>query len=54
MNDLNDTSNQILEKVTGIERHTSESNRKLEDIDKKMKSVKDSVDDINMKGIKLR
>jgi hypothetical protein len=26
----------------------------LEDIDKKMKSVKDSVDDINMKGIKLR
>jgi hypothetical protein len=54
MNDLNDTSNQILEKVSGIERHTSESSRRLEDIDKKMKSVKDSVDDINMKGIKLR
>ena len=54
MNDLNETSNQILEKVSGIERHTSESSRKLEDIDKKMKSVKDSVDDINMKGIKLR
>ena len=54
MNDLNETSNQILEKVSGIERHTSESSRRLEDIDKKMKSVKDSVDDINMKGIKLR
>ena len=54
VNDLNDTSNQILEKVSGIERHTSESSRRLEDIDKKMKSVKDSVDDINMKGIKLR
>lgn len=54
VNDLNTTSNQILEKVSGIERNTSEANRKLDDIDKKTKSIKDSVDDINMKGIKLR
>ena len=54
VNDLNATSNQILEKVTGIERNTSDMNRKLDDIDKKTKSIKDSVDDINMKGIKLR
>ena len=54
VNDLNATSNQILEKVTGIERNTSDMNRRLDDIDKKTKSIKDSVDDINMKGIKLR
>jgi hypothetical protein len=40
--------------VTGIERNTSDMNRRLDDIDKKTKSIKDSVDDINMKGIKLR
>ena len=54
VNELNATSNQILEKVTGIERHTSDASKKLDDIDKKIKGVKDSVDDINLKGIKLR
>ena len=54
VNDLNATSNQILEKVTGIERNTSDMNRRLDDIDKKTEAIKDSVDDINMKGIKLR
>ena len=54
VNDLNETSNQILEKVSGIERNTSDSKKTLDDIDKKTKSIKDAVDDINMKGIKLR
>ena len=54
MEELNRTTNTILERVTGIERNTSNTNTKLDAIDSKMKSVKETVDDIYLKGIKLK
>ena len=54
MNELNSTTNTILERVTGIERNTSTTNDRLNNIDNKVKSIKESVDDIYLKGIKLR
>ena len=54
MEELNRTTNTILERVTGIERNTSTTNDRLNNIDNKVKSIKDSVDDISLRGIKLR
>lgn len=54
VNDLNSTSNQILERVIGIERNTNTTNDRLNNIDSKIRSIKDSVEDIYLKGIKLK
>ena len=40
MNDLNRTSNAVLDKLTGIEKHTSEANDKLDRVDKNIKEIK--------------
>lgn len=54
MNDLNRTSNAVLDKLTGIEKHTSEANDKLDRVDKNIKEIKNTVDDIDRRGLKLR
>lgn len=52
--ELNNTSNLILMRVTGIERNTDAANAKLERMDARMKSMDDSLDDIATRGIKLK
>ena len=54
MNDLNRTSNAVLDKLTGIEKNTSETNEKLDKVDKSIKDVKNMVDEIDRRGLKLR
>lgn len=54
MNDLNRTGNAVLDKLTGIEKNTSEANDKLDRVDKNIKDIKNTVDDIDRKGLKLR
>lgn len=54
MNDLNRTSNAVLDKLTGIEKNTSEANDKPDRVDKNIKDIKNTVDDIDRKGLKLR
>ena len=54
MNDLNRTGNAVLDKLTGIEKNTSETNDKLDKVDKNIKDIKNTVDDIDRKGLKLR
>ena len=52
--ELNNTSNLILMRVTGIERNTDVANAKLERMDARMKSMDDSLDDIATRGIKIK
>ena len=52
--ELNNTSNLILMRVTGIERNTYAANAKLERMDARMKSMDDSLDDIATRGIKIK
>ena len=54
MNELNQTSNAILEKVSGIERNTASTNDKLDTMGKNIKNLKDTVDDISQRGIRLK
>lgn len=54
MGELNRTSSAILDKVTGIEKNTSEANTKLDTMSKSVKDIKDTVDDISTRGIKLK
>lgn len=54
MNDLNRTSNAVLDKLTGIEKNTSDANDKLDRVDKNIMDIKNTVDDIDRKGLKLR
>lgn len=54
MADLNRTGNAVLDKLTGIEKNTSETNDKLDKVDKSIKDVKNMVDEIDRKGLKLR
>lgn len=54
MNDLNRTGNAVLDKLTGIEKNTSETNDKLDKVDKSIKDVKNMVDEIDRRGLKLR
>lgn len=52
--ELNATSNQILARVTGIERNTDETNKKLDNMNTRIKRIEDSVDDIQRAGIKIK
>ena len=52
--ELNRTGNAILEKVTGIEKNTKETNDKLDKIGNDMKNVKSSLDNIETKGIYIK
>lgn len=54
MADLNRTSNAILERVTGIERNTTQANEKLDDMGKAIRNINASIDDIQSRGIKLK
>lgn len=54
MGELNRTSSAILDKVTGIEKNTSEANTKLDTMSKSVREIKDTVDDISTRGIKLK
>jgi methyl-accepting chemotaxis protein len=54
VNDLNDTANAILDRVTSIDRTTQNMDRTMDETKKVIKNLKDSVDDMNMKGIKLK
>lgn len=54
MADLNRTGNAVLDKLTGIEKNTSDANDKLDRVDKNIKDIKNTVDDIERKGLKLR
>lgn len=52
--ELNNTSNQILARVTGIERNTDEANAKLDNINNRIRRIEGSVDDIQTKGITIK
>lgn len=52
--ELNRTTNAILERVTGIERNTSEANNKLDAMSKNIRQIKDTTDDIQTRGIKIK
>lgn len=54
MVELNRTTNAILEKVTEIEKNTSDANDKLDNMGKDIKNMKGSMDDISTKGIRLK
>lgn len=54
MNELNQTSNAMLEKLSGIEKNTASTNDKLDTMGKNIKTIKDTVDDISSRGIKLK
>lgn len=54
MQELNSTSNQILMRVTGIERNTGDTNTKLDAMATRLRRIEDEVSDINTKGIKLK
>lgn len=54
MQELNNTSNQILMRVTGIERNTDETNTKLDAMASRIRRIEDDVNDIAVRGIKLK
>ena len=54
VNDLNATANAILDKVTSIDRTTQNMDRTMDETKKVVKNLQNAVDDINMKGIKLK
>lgn len=54
MQELNSTSNQILLRVTGIERNTDETNTKLDAMASRIRRIEDDVNDIAVRGIKLK
>lgn len=54
MADLNRTGNAVLDKLAGIEKNTSDTNIKLDNMGKNVKDIKDTVDDINSRGIKIK
>lgn len=54
MNELNQTSNAMLEKLSGIEKNTASTNDKLDTMGKNIKTLRDTVDDISSRGIKLK
>ena len=54
MGELNRTSSAILDKVTNIDKNTSEANTKLDTMSKSVKDIKDTVDDISTRGIKIK
>lgn len=54
MSELNATSNQILARVTGIERNTDETNNKLDNINSRIRRIESSVDEIQTKGIRIK
>ena len=52
--ELNRTSNMILERVTGIEKNTKETNDKLDKVGKDVQKMKDTLDNIETKGIYIK
>lgn len=54
MADLNRTGNAVLDKLAGIEKNTSDTNIKLDNMGKNVKDIKDTVDDISSRGIKIK
>lgn len=54
MAELNATSNQILARVTGIERNTDETNNKLDNLNSRIRRIESSVDEIQTKGIRIK
>ena len=54
MDELNRTGNQILEKVTGIEKNTDATNTKLDNMNGRIKRIEDNVEDIAIRGIKIK
>lgn len=51
--ELNATGNAILERLTGIEEHTQDSAESLADVRSQVRSMRNTLDDIQLKGIKI-
>lgn len=54
VSELNATSTQILDKLTNIDDNTKTTAEKVDTMQKDVKSLKDTVEDISTKGIKLK
>lgn len=52
--ELNKTSNLMLERLTGIEQNTSTTNDKLDTMNTSVKRVRETLDDISSKGIRVK
>ncbi len=53
LEDLNGTANEILERVTGIESNTNETNNKLDYMNNRVRSIENTIDDLQRNGIKI-
>lgn len=54
LTELNVTANTMLQRLTGIETNTGETNDKLDTMQAQIRQVRDGIDDLNTKGIKLK
>lgn len=54
LTELNGTANTMLQRLTGIETNTGETNDKLDTMQAQIRQVRDGIDDLNTKGIKLK
>lgn len=54
VNELNSTSNAMLERLSGIESNTSETNERLDELDTKLKRVGDTLENIETSGLRLK
>ena len=52
--EINQTGNAILERVSGIERNTAGANERLDRVNQWGRAIKEAVDDIALKGVKLK
>lgn len=52
--EINTTSNAILDRLTGIERHTSDASSQLATMQQRVRNIESAIDDINTKGLKVR
>ena len=52
--ELNGTANAMLEKLSGIEENTNETNEKLNELDRKTKRVADAIETIQTNGLKIK
>lgn len=52
--EMNATSNAMLDRLTGIERNTNDTNNTLTSMQQRMRNIESAIDDMNTKGIKVR
>ena len=52
--ELNRIGNLVLERLMGIENNTAETNTRLDNLDKRVTKVSSTLNDIQLKGLKIQ